>query len=173
MLIRHADIRDVPEVKRITDYFRVSRESEAETGFVEFPERTEADYLRRVMGNQFFYVAGNGSPVSGFLAAYDEDFMRRLQSTDPISKRILEKPCHFVYGDQIAVLPEARGQGRPLLERLFRDMRLQSYRRFFGAISHSPIRNIPIIKIMEELGAEQIEEINVNGLVFGIYQIDL
>ena len=166
-------MRDAPEVKRITDYFRVSKDSGSETGFVEFPELTEYDYRRRIIGNRFFYVTGNGGPVLGFLAGYDDDFLRRLQPNDPISKQILEKPGHFVYVEQVADLPVGRGQGRHLFNHLLRDMKLQNCGRVFAGIPHNPITNMQSVRLSGKFGARCTEEIPVDGMVFGIYQIDL
>ena len=175
MTIRRAELSDAGSMVSIASAVNIERSSTLGSGLVEY-RLSEEDYKRRIEGNPLAFVAA--TPVAGFILSYYSDFLRTLcesderARSDEIIEFVSQLEGHFVYADQLCVLPKFQGQGIAfdLYEHSLTRIRKDGIPVLYGAIAHAPWRNEVLLGSSRKRGYRLITEITAaSGLTFGIY----
>src|SRR3989344_2945 len=75
-------------------------------------KRVIVELKTRVKESKFFYVAEDSKNIIGFLSAYTDIILRKLDlSEDKIIQHILKNRHRFVYYDQLALRKVYQGKG--------------------------------------------------------------
>ncbi|RJQ21805.1 GNAT family N-acetyltransferase [Candidatus Woesearchaeota archaeon] len=167
--ILKAEIRDVPRILELTRAHTITRDSPV-PGFLEFPIPDNAAYRARLESSNFCYVATAKKPI-GFFLAYPRISLEQGFVSGPIANRLLQLDENFIYLEQIIVenTHRRRGIARALFDRCLRDAEEARHPLAYGATSHQPVRNVPLINLHHEFGFRLKEEIAFDGLSFGLY----
>lgn len=173
MEVRKATKEDAEKIREISLELIVARDTSKSQGLVEYKVPPISEIRKRVNGN-FVYVATESEEVIGFLMAYTNDELKEFDFLDDeIVKHILGKNKPFILWEQLAIQEECqnRGFGLRLAKKFLEDVKSSEYPTIYGPISHKPHKNKTSIKLVESLGFDLMEEIEVyNGLTFGIYR---
>lgn len=173
MEIRKATKEDAEKIREISLELIVARDTSKSQGLVEYKVPLTSEIKKRVNG-KFLYVATESEEVIGFLMAYTDEELREFDfSEDEIVKHVLERNKPFILWEQLAIREkyQNRGFGLRLAKKILEDVEPSGYSTIYGPISHKPHKNETSIKLVESLGFDLLEEIEVyNGLTFGIYR---
>ena len=105
MRIRKAQERDSSKIREIILSLNIPRKTKEKTGLVEYKTPSEDEIKSRIKENNFFYVAEESKNIIGFLSAYTDTKLRKLDfSEDEIVQYILEKHFSFIFWDQLAII---------------------------------------------------------------------
>ncbi|MAF99389.1 MAG: hypothetical protein CMH61_02145 [Nanoarchaeota archaeon] len=165
-MIREARVKDAGRICDLVKQRTVPREG-SELGFVEYPEHSAQWYEERI---NHFTVVEIDNAVEAFVSVYNHDSLNRFENDEIVNwiKQNVEPP--FSYFDQLAVDKQFEGCdfGKSLLQ--YAVVRVN---KVVGAVAHAPKRNELPIRMIEKLGFQLQEEIEVyDGLTFGIYVIN-
>ena len=177
MLIRKAEAIDIEDIRQISLDLTIDRNTDADSGFLEY-NTPDFDVMGLRVTGGIFYVAG--LPAIGFVSAYTDGMLRNPHwkfDNDEIIQHLLKKPGNFAYVDQVGVRDEFRGQNvaKELVQKcLEHAYLLNEYRTFCASPYLKPKRSEAGIHLIESEGFEFEEEITVyDGLVFGIYKMEM
>ncbi len=167
--IRKSNPEDVPRILELTRAHSVTRNSVV-PGFLEFPIPSHAAYLARIKSSTFCYVA-TANEIVGFLLTYPRSSLEQELVSGPIVDRLLQRDGNFVYLEQVAVKEthHRKGIAQALFDRCLSDAKETGHSTTYGATSHAPIRNTPLIKLLSSCGFQHQEEITFDSLTFGLY----
>ena len=177
MPIRRPSLDDLENIMRIARSVQVDRNSPKTSGLVEY-KLTREEYKRRLNNNDLAFVAENKF-VTGFSIAYYPEFLRRLRETDrraasdELMLFVTASREHFVYYDQLCILPElfGRGVGIQLHDRTVEEARNRSMKVLYCAIAHAPWQNKYSIELSARRDWKFINEVTTrSGLTFGVYE---
>jgi L-amino acid N-acyltransferase YncA len=173
MEIRKATKEDAEKIKEISLELIVARDTSRSQGLVEYKIPPVSEIEERING-KFLYVATESGEVIGFLMAYTDKELREFDfSEDEIVKHVLGRNKPFILWEQLAIQEKYQngGFGLRLAKKFLEDVESSEYSTIYGPIAHKPHKNKTSIKLVESLGFDLIEEIEVyNGLTFGIYR---
>ncbi len=176
VLIRKAQIKDAEIVRQLTMDYNIRRSSQKAKGFVEFEVPPMRRYEEYIKDNPYFYVAEKAGEVIGFLSAFTDDFIEKLNISDDITKYILDQQRPLIYAEQIAVDINYQNQriGQTLFQRLINDLIDTKYTKIWGAVCLRNVENKASMQVLKNLKFKFYDLIIAeDGLKFNIYKRDI
>ena len=135
VIIRRAREEDAEEIRKLSISLTVPRTSKVKTGFIEYKTPSEKDFKTRIKESKLFYVAEDSNNIIGFLSAYTDIILRKLDlSEDKIIQHILKNRHRFVYYDQLAIekVYQGKGIGKLLLKTHMNEVADNKYKVIYG-----------------------------------------
>lgn len=173
MIIRQARLEDAGDIREIIINSNVKRNSKKHAGLIEYPTPSMKEIIDRIRNNNLFFILDDNGKIVGFLSAYKDSMLRKLDFTnDAIVRHVLKKQQQFIYWELLVIEKryQNKGLGKMLIEAFLKEAKKLKC-DILGPISHYPHKNYASIKVLSSFGFKLLEEINVyNGLVFGIYE---
>ena len=181
MIIRKANLGDLEGICKVAEAVKIDYDHPQKDGFLVYGLNQER-YAQRLKSSDFFYVALSDEKVVGFLMGYDNETLKNLMKDgelaheDMLTKRVSEQEDTYIFGDQIAVIPNRTlsGVGSSLMQTLFEDMRRALINMMYVGILHEPGMNTASKKFCEKLGFTHQENVmNSDNHKWGVYKLDL
>lgn len=164
-LIRPATVSDISFMQELTRQSNTTRHDEL-SGFLEFEELPTEEYERIVSYGQSL-IAEEGIEQLGFLTALPTD---QMTLRDPIRTHIAQNYAPGIYFEQLSIIPARRRSNIGMQLRLHGIERAQEhYTHLYGAVATAPKSNTAMLALTQKMGSRKVEEIEFNGMTFGIF----
>jgi hypothetical protein len=172
ILVRKGHPSDAKAIRDIALSRRVTSQSGARSGLIDYPVPTEMEYHRKIQKGSFFVAeSSETNEVLGFLDIYLDSVACQLFEGDPVLNRIAhqENDC-FMFLNTIAVKHQAEGIGvTSALKRMaFRDVPSEC-KAIWTCIVHKPLKNITSSTLAKRWGFVCVEEFDAFSVTFGLY----
>ncbi len=181
IIIRQAKPKDLNQICEIANQIKINYNNPQKTGFLVYV-LTPQEYRLRIKLSDFFYVAEENNQIIGFLMCYDNKNLQKLLKNgklnheDQLVKTIASKKEPYVFGDQIAIIPNKAqlGIGKLFMKNLFKDMKTENINSLYVGILHKPALNTASERFCEKQGFIMQEKItNSDKHTWGIYKLEL
>jgi len=172
MIIRRALLSDARSIRDLAQELTIPRKSCVPNGLEGFVVPDVDGWKARIEGNKYFFVADTDR-VSGFLACYTREHLRRFAAQDEVKRALLDDREVMAYLELLGVDRKYRrtGVANALEERLEEELYHDGFTHFHGIIAHAPLRNEASIRLHLKRGATLVRELSAyDGMVFGVYQ---
>ena len=168
---------DIPYINRLFLDARVSKDSAATTGLVEYPALSYSDWEQRTKYPKYFDVLKHNGKVVAYSAAYDSRVLYKvfdsLHSAEILTEmKKVNIPEPYIYHDQIVIDLAYRNKGLAtyITKKKLKEASRDGFCAFCSFIAHSPVRNEQSIRYSLGIGAKLFGEFtSINNLEFGIY----
>jgi N-acetylglutamate synthase-like GNAT family acetyltransferase len=180
MIVRRAKPEDAQRICELANILKIKQNAKSQNGFLIYP-LTESNYKIRIK-SPYFYIAEDSSEINGFLMGYDSNTLNKylkdglLSHEDGLVGFIAKQKQPFIFGDQIGVNPNNRGQnvGTKMMTELFKAMKKNNIFTMYVGILHYPVKNLTSISFCNKIGFKNIAEVaNEDKTIWGIYKLEI
>jgi L-amino acid N-acyltransferase YncA len=174
MDIISARAKDASQIQEIIKELVIPKDSKEKTGIVEYSIPKKSTIANRIKNSSFCYVAIDRNKVVGFVLAYEQKVLRKIdKEKDPVIIHFSKlKEKDFIYWDLLGVTKKKQEHdiGRELTKHILKDAKQKEIKGIYAVIVEKPHYNPASTDLLITAGFSRKTGLKVKDITFGIFK---